>query len=145
MQGQENRIQSQCCCCSVAKSCPTVCDPVDCSTPGLPVLHQLPKFAQTPVHRVGDATSRLVLCRPLLLPPSIFPSIGVFSNESASPPGNGRQMSSCGMGRQGSPCWVLSPFSVSLLRTQPPLVPFTLSSSPLTWGFSSTNEHALGC
>ena len=43
------------CCCSVAKSCPTLCDPMDCSTPGLPVLHYLPKFAQTHVLRVSDA------------------------------------------------------------------------------------------
>ena len=35
---------------SVAQSCPTLCDPMDCSPPGLPVLHYLPEFAQTPVH-----------------------------------------------------------------------------------------------
>ena len=35
---------------SVAQSCPTLCDPVDCSTPGLPVHHQLPEFTQTHVH-----------------------------------------------------------------------------------------------
>ena len=40
---------------SVTQSCPTLCDPVDCSTPGLPVHHQLPGFTQTHVHRVGDA------------------------------------------------------------------------------------------
>ena len=40
---------------SVAQSCPTLCDPINCSTPGLPVYHQLPKFTQTHVHRVGDA------------------------------------------------------------------------------------------
>ena len=40
---------------SVAQSCPTLCDPVNCSTPGLPVHHQLPEFTQTQVHRVGDA------------------------------------------------------------------------------------------
>ena len=40
---------------SVDQSCPTLCDPVDCSTPGLPVHHQLPEFTQTHVHRVGDA------------------------------------------------------------------------------------------
>ena len=39
---------------SVAKSCPTLCDPMDCSTPGLPVYHQLPEFTQTHVHWVGD-------------------------------------------------------------------------------------------
>ena len=40
---------------SVAQSCPTLCDPMNCSTPGLPVYHQLPEFTQTRVHRVGDA------------------------------------------------------------------------------------------
>ncbi|CAM9218813.1 unnamed protein product [Rangifer tarandus platyrhynchus] len=41
---------------SVPRSCPTLCDPMDCSLPGLPAHHQLPELAQTPVHRVGDAT-----------------------------------------------------------------------------------------
>ena len=40
---------------SVAQSCPILCDPMNCSTPGLPVHHQLPEFTQTHVHRVGDA------------------------------------------------------------------------------------------
>ena len=40
---------------SVAQSCPTLCDPMDCSTPGLPVHHQLPEFTQTHAHWVGDA------------------------------------------------------------------------------------------
>ena len=40
---------------SVIQSCPTLCDPMDCSTPGLPVNHQLPEFTQTHVHWVGDA------------------------------------------------------------------------------------------
>ena len=40
---------------SVAQSCPTLCDPMNCSTPGLPVHHQLPEFIQTHVHRVSDA------------------------------------------------------------------------------------------
>ena len=40
---------------SVAQSCPTLCDPMDCSMPGFPVHHQLPELAQTHVHRVGDA------------------------------------------------------------------------------------------
>ena len=41
--------------CSVTQSCLTLCDPMDCSTPGFPVHHQLPELAQTHVHRVGDA------------------------------------------------------------------------------------------
>ena len=40
---------------SVSKSCPTPCDPIDCSTPGFPVHHQLPEFTQTHFHQVGDA------------------------------------------------------------------------------------------
>ena len=67
---------------SVAQSCPALCDPMDCSMPGFPVHHQLLELAQTHAHRVGDAISHLLLCRPLLLLPSLFPSIRVFSNES---------------------------------------------------------------
>ena len=40
---------------SVAQSCPTLCDPMDCSTPGFPIHHQLPELDQTPVHQVSDA------------------------------------------------------------------------------------------
>ena len=63
---------------SVAQSCPTLCDPMNRSTPGLPVHHQLPEFTQTHIHRVRDA----ILCHPLLLLPPIPPSMRVFSNES---------------------------------------------------------------
>ena len=71
------------CCCSVTRSCLTLCDPVDCSTPGFPVLHCLPEFVQTHVHWVGDVIQPSHLCHPLLLLPSIFPSIRVFSNKLA--------------------------------------------------------------
>ena len=57
--------------------------PHNSSTPGLPVHHRLPEFTQTHVHWVGDTIQPSHPCRPLLLPPSIFPSIKVFSNESA--------------------------------------------------------------
>ena len=63
------------------QSCSTLCDPRNCSTPGLPVHHQLPESSQTHVHWVGDAIDHLILCRPLLLL-AIVPSIRVFSNES---------------------------------------------------------------
>ena len=43
------------CCCSFAKSCPMLCDPMDCSMPGFPVLHHVLEFAQTYIHWVGDA------------------------------------------------------------------------------------------
>ena len=71
-----------CCCYSAAQSCPTLCDPVDRSTQGLPAHHQLPEFAQTYVHWVVMPSNHLILCHPLLLPSSIFPSIRVFSNKS---------------------------------------------------------------
>ena len=67
---------------SVAQSCPTLCNPMNHSTPGLPVHHQLPDFTQTHIHRVGDAIEPSHLCRPLLLLPPILPSIRVFSNKS---------------------------------------------------------------
>ena len=67
---------------SVIQSCPTLYDPMDCSTPGLPVHHQLLEPSQTHVHWVCDEPSNhLILCH-LLLPPSIFLSIRVFSDES---------------------------------------------------------------
>ena len=66
---------------SVSQLCPTLCDLMDCSTPGLPVHHQLPELAQMHVHWVSDAIQP---SHPLSSPslPSIFPSIRVFSNES---------------------------------------------------------------
>ena len=68
---------------SVAQSCPTLCDPMDCSTPGLPVHHQLLEFTQTHVHRVGDTIQPSHPLLRLLLLTSIFPRIRVFSKESA--------------------------------------------------------------
>ena len=56
----------QFCCCSASQLCPILCDPMDCSAPGLPVLHHLPEFAQTHVHWVSDAIQP---SQPLL-PPS---------------------------------------------------------------------------
>ena len=54
---------------------------MDYSTPGFPVHHQLPELAQTYVHWVSDAINRLILCCPLILLPSIFPGVRVFSSE----------------------------------------------------------------
>ena len=64
---------------SVAQSCPALCDPMNCSTPGLPVHHQLLEFTHT---ESVMPYSHLILCCPLLLLPPIPPSIRVFSNES---------------------------------------------------------------
>ena len=65
---------------AITQSCLTLCNPVDCSTPRFPIHHQLLESTQTHVHWPSN---HLILCRPLLLLPSIFPSIKVFSNESA--------------------------------------------------------------
>ena len=67
---------------SVAQSCLTLCDPMNRSMPGLPIHHQLPEFTQTRPSSSVIPSSHLILCRLLLLPPPIPPSIRVFSNES---------------------------------------------------------------
>ena len=61
---------------SVAQSCPTLCNPMDCSTPGFPVYHQLLNITQIHVYPVP-------LCCPLLLPSSVFPSIRILFSESS--------------------------------------------------------------
>jgi len=66
---------------SVAQSCLTLCDPTDCSTPGFPVHHQLPSLLKLMSITSVIPANHLILCHPLLLLPSIFPSIRVFSNE----------------------------------------------------------------
>ena len=65
------------------QSCPTLCDPMNCNTPGLPVHHQLPEFTQHMSIESVILSNHLILFCPLLLLPSIFPSIGIFSKESA--------------------------------------------------------------
>jgi len=72
------------CCCSVAKSWPTLCKLMDCSLAGSSVLHSLPEFAQVHVHRVSDDIYHLILCHALLLS-SVFPSIRIFSHELSIP------------------------------------------------------------
>ena len=67
---------------SVAQSYPTLCDPMNCNTPGLPVHQQLPEFTKLTSIESVMPSSHLILCRPLLLLPPIPPSIRVFSNES---------------------------------------------------------------
>ena len=68
---------------SISQSCLTLRNPMNCSMPGLPVHHQLPEFTQIHVHWVGDAIQPSHPLSTLLLLPSIFPSIRVYSNESA--------------------------------------------------------------
>ena len=67
---------------SVTQSCLTLCNPRDYNMPGFPVHHQLPELSQTHVIESVMPSSHLILCRPLFLLPSIFPSIRVFSSES---------------------------------------------------------------
>ena len=66
---------------SVVQSCPTLCNPMDCSTPGFPVHHQLPELTKAHVHQVGDAIQQSQSLSPLFFLPSIFPRIRVFSKE----------------------------------------------------------------
>jgi len=70
-------------CNSVAQLCPTFCDPMNPSTPGLPVHHQIPESTKPTSIESVMPSNHLILCGLLLLLPSIFPSITVFSNESA--------------------------------------------------------------
>ena len=65
-------------CSSVVKSCQTLCDPMNCRTSGFPVLHYLPESLE-----LAMPSNHVILCHPLLLLPSVFPTIRVFSNESA--------------------------------------------------------------
>ena len=67
--------------CSVSQSCPTPWDPMDYSTPGFPIPHHLLEFAQVHIHCIGDDVQAPHPLTPLHLLPSIFPSIGDFSNE----------------------------------------------------------------
>ena len=76
---------TNCSCCSVTQSCPTLCDPMDCSTPGFPVLHYLLEFAKTHVHELVMPSNHLILWHLLLFLPSIFSNLRVFSNDSALP------------------------------------------------------------
>ena len=69
--------------CLFAKSCLTPFDPMSCSTPGFPVLHRLPELLKLMFIVSVMPSNHLILCRPLLLLPSVFPSIRVFFNESA--------------------------------------------------------------
>ena len=70
-------------CFSAAKLCLTLCHPMDCSTPGFTVLHCLQSWLKLMAIESVMPSNHLILCCPLLLLPSVFPSIRVFSNESA--------------------------------------------------------------
>ena len=80
--GQGAPFRPQFLICSAAQSCPTLCDPTGCSTPGLPVLHHLPRVCSNSCPLTRWCHPTISSCHLPLLLPSIFPSIHVFSNES---------------------------------------------------------------
>ena len=111
---------------SVTQSCLTLCDPMNCSTPGLPVHHQLPEFTQTHVHHSMMPSNHLILCRPLLLLPSIFSSIRVFSNESA-------------LCIRWPKCWSFS-FNISPFNEHPGLISFRMDFMANRWGNNRNSD-----
>ena len=90
----------------------TLCNPMDCSTPGFPVDHQLLELIQTHVHWVSDAIQPSHLCCPPLLLPLIIPSIRVFSNKSV-------------LHIRWPKCWSLS-FSISPSNKYSELISFRM-------------------
>ena len=114
---------------------------MDCSTPGLPVHHQLLQLAQTHVHQVGEPSNHLILCHPLLLLLSMFSSIRVFANESV-------------LRIRWPKCWCFS-FSISPCSEYSGLISFrvdwldllavqgTLQESSLTRQLKSINSSVL--
>ena len=115
---------------SVAQSCPTLCNPMNCSMPGLPVYHQRLEFTQTHVHRDSDAIQPSHPLSSLLLLSPIPPSISVFSNEWT-------------LCMRWPKCWSFS-FSISLSKEYPGLISFrmdwliSLQSKGLSRVFSNT-------
>ena len=98
---------------SVAQSCPTLCEPMNHSTPGLPIHHQLLESTK-PMSIVSVIPSNhLILCHPLLLLPSVLPSIRVFLNESAL--------------HIRWPTYLSFSFNISLSNEHPGLISFKMS------------------
>ena len=127
---------------SVAQSCPTLCDPMDCSTPGFPVHHQLPELAQNHVHWVGDAINH----------PTISFSIIPFSSCLQSFPASGSFPLSQFFASGGQSIGVSASTSVLLMTTQDwfPLAWngwISLQSKGLSRVFSNTTvqKHQFFC
>ena len=101
-----------CCCCSVAQLCLILCDPMDCSMQAsLSIINSRSLLKHMPIESEMPS-NHLILCRPLLLLPSIFPSIRVFSNESA-------------LHIRWPKYWSFS-FSISLSNEHPGLISFRM-------------------
>ena len=101
---------------SVAQSCPALCNPMNHSTPNLPVHHQLPESPKPMSIESVMPSNHLILCYPLLLLPSIVPSFRLFSHESA-------------LCIRWSKYWSFS-FSISPSNEHPGLISFGLVGSP---------------
>ena len=97
---------------SVIQSCLTFWDPVDCSVPSFPVVHQLPELIKLMSIKSVMPSNHLILCCPLLLLPSIFPSIRIISNESV-------------FHIRWPKCWSFS-FSISLSNEHSKLISFRI-------------------
>ena len=121
-------------CCSVTQSGQAFCYPMDCSTPGFPVLHHLLELAQTHVHWISDAIQPSHPLFPLLLLPSIFPSIRVFSSESALSIRWPKYWSFSFSISPSNEYWVLISFKIDWLD---PAVQGTLESLLQHYGISS--------
>ena len=138
---------------SVAQSCPTLCDPMNCSTPGLPVHHQLLEFTQTHVHRVSDAIQP---SHPLSSPslpapnPSLhqsFPmsqlftwggqSTGVSALASILPKNTQDRSpkSSCGLSKYTMHDWIDIPLGI------PGCTKCMLTDRPTLWNLTTWKEH----
>ena len=96
----------------VTQLCLTLCDPMNCSTPGLPVHQQFPEFTQTHIHPSVMPSSHLILRHPLLFLPPILRSIRVFSNEST-------------LHMRWPKCWSFS-FSIIPSKEHPGLISFRM-------------------
>ena len=124
-----------CCCCSVAKLCLTLCNSMNCSTPGFPVLHYFQSLLRFVSIELVMPSNHLILCLPLLLL-SIFLSIRVFFNELA-------------LCIRWPQYWSFS-FSISPLDEYSGLISFTIDwgcnflTSGLDWGFSALALLTLG-
>ena len=77
-ESSQSVVLSNTCCCSVAKSCPTLCNPIDCSTPGSSILHYLPEFAQAHVHRVWWCQPNISSSAIPFSPSQSFPASDLF-------------------------------------------------------------------
>ena len=105
------------CCCSVAKSCLTLCDRLDCSIPCYPIFHYLLSWLKLMSIELVMPSNHLIFCCPLLLLPSGSPSIRVFFKKSA-------------LSIRGPKCWNWFPLGLTGL--------ISLLSKRLSWVFSST-------